>query len=312
MKGMELARGYYETYGRPMIHEKFRDYEGRIAAGLVGEGSECFGFDDEYSRDHDFGPAFCLWLQTDDFEAIGASLQAEYDKLPDWYGGMRVRRDHRLSGHRTGVWEVGEFYRHFLSVPGVPDNRMLWLRLPESYLAVAVNGEVFEDGLRAEEGSFSRIREKLQEGYPEDVRIKKMVARAAVMSQAGQYNYPRCQKRGETAAALLALAEFIRNGISMVYLLNRKYTPFYKWMRRGMERLELLQETAALFDRLAMETGEWRQKQEAIEEICRLTAQELKRQGLIDGSDPFLQNHLDDMMSKIEDGKIRQMHWLEG
>ena len=56
MNGMELAERYYETYGRPMLHEKYPEYETRIAVGLVGEGSECFGFDDRISRDHDFGP----------------------------------------------------------------------------------------------------------------------------------------------------------------------------------------------------------------------------------------------------------------
>ena len=42
MNGMELAERYYETYGRPMLHEKYPEYETRIAVGLVGEGSECF------------------------------------------------------------------------------------------------------------------------------------------------------------------------------------------------------------------------------------------------------------------------------
>ncbi|MBR4767553.1 MAG: tetratricopeptide repeat protein, partial [Lachnospiraceae bacterium] len=41
--GMELCRRYYEEIGAPMIREKFPEYEGRIAAGLVGEGSECYG-----------------------------------------------------------------------------------------------------------------------------------------------------------------------------------------------------------------------------------------------------------------------------
>ena len=51
-----------KTYGEPMIHEKFSDYENKIAVGLVGEGSERFGFDDKYSRDHDFGAGFVCGL----------------------------------------------------------------------------------------------------------------------------------------------------------------------------------------------------------------------------------------------------------
>ena len=61
MKGLELAKAYYEEYGRPMIREKFPDYEGRIAVGLAGEGSECFGYDDEISRDHDFEAGMNTW-----------------------------------------------------------------------------------------------------------------------------------------------------------------------------------------------------------------------------------------------------------
>ena len=40
---------------------------------------------------------------------------------------------------------------------------------------------------------------------------------------------------GDTVAAMLALDEFVRQAISMVYLLNRTYMPYYKWMFRGME-----------------------------------------------------------------------------
>jgi len=54
MKGMELAKAYFEEYGIQMIEGQFGEYKGKIAAGLVGEGSECLGFDDEFSQDHDF------------------------------------------------------------------------------------------------------------------------------------------------------------------------------------------------------------------------------------------------------------------
>ena len=62
MTGLELARAYWETYGVPMIREQFPDYEEIIAAALTGSGSECYGFDDEVSRDHDFEPGFCLFI----------------------------------------------------------------------------------------------------------------------------------------------------------------------------------------------------------------------------------------------------------
>lgn len=33
MKGLELAKNYYETYARPMLHKKYPEYESRIAVG---------------------------------------------------------------------------------------------------------------------------------------------------------------------------------------------------------------------------------------------------------------------------------------
>ena len=41
---------------------------------LVGHGSECYGFDDALSRDHDFGPRVCLWLTADDYAEFGERL----------------------------------------------------------------------------------------------------------------------------------------------------------------------------------------------------------------------------------------------
>ncbi|MGN0157628.1 MAG: DUF4037 domain-containing protein [Brotaphodocola sp.] len=308
MRGIELSRGYYETYGKLMIHEQFPEYEHRIAVGLVGEGSECFGFDDEISRDHDFGPAFCMWLNHEDIAAIGKQLQEAYENLPGEYGGLPVRRDHKMTGHRTGVWEIGDFYNHFLGTPGVFQDSMRWLHLPEHYFAVAVNGEVFCD----EAGEFTAIREQLLQGYPEDIRIKKMVARAATMSQSGQYNYPRSVNRGEPVAAELALSEFIKNGMSMIYLLNHRYAPFYKWMHRGLRDLPIFPESWELFLSLTDDHADAYSRMDAIETICMRIAEEWKRQGLVERCDPFLQNLLPELMEKISDSRIRGLHWMEG
>ena len=55
MNGMEISRAYYEAFGKPML-EEFPGILPYAAAGLLGSGSECLGFDDEVSRDHDFEP----------------------------------------------------------------------------------------------------------------------------------------------------------------------------------------------------------------------------------------------------------------
>ena len=62
MRGLDEARLFYEQQGRAMLRERFGEVEGRIAVGLAGHGSQCFGFDDAVSRDHDFDRGFCLWL----------------------------------------------------------------------------------------------------------------------------------------------------------------------------------------------------------------------------------------------------------
>ena len=84
MRGLELARDYFETYGAPMLHAQFPDWEDRLAVGLVGSGSECLGYDDEVSQDHDFEPGFCIFLPEEDVLDRRTAFQLEraYAKLP--------------------------------------------------------------------------------------------------------------------------------------------------------------------------------------------------------------------------------------
>ena len=63
MKGLELARKYYEEYGIPMLENEFPETRKYLAVGLVGSGSECLGYDDKISQDHDFEPGFCIFLR---------------------------------------------------------------------------------------------------------------------------------------------------------------------------------------------------------------------------------------------------------
>ena len=95
-----------------MIHEEFPNYEARIAVGLVGEGSECFGYDDAISRDHDFALGFCLWLSEEDYRSIGGMLQKSYEQLLVDFGDEFLRENgieaptnsvNKVLSHRRGV-----------------------------------------------------------------------------------------------------------------------------------------------------------------------------------------------------------------
>ena len=102
MNGLELSRAYYEAWGEPMLREKFPELLPRIAVGLCGSGSECFGYDDEVSRDHDFEPGFCIFLPGEDTVDRRSAFQLEraYAKLPDEFAGYRRQKMSPVGGQR--------------------------------------------------------------------------------------------------------------------------------------------------------------------------------------------------------------------
>lgn len=304
MNGLELARYYYETAGKQALERQVPDLVPRLAIGLAGEGSECFGLDDELSRDHDWGPAFCIWMTEEDFVKHGVQVQAVYRGLPDAVAGFSVRKSGIMSSGRVGCLCIEDWYRRYTGYAHGPETLAQWRQIPESFLATATNGEIFADPL----GVFMSIRQKLLAYYPEDIRIKKIVARAATMAQAGQYNYPRCVRRGDTVAAQLAMAEFANATMSMVYLLNRRYAPYYKWIHRGMKNLERLPGVAVQLEKLSRGEGE---AQEIIEGICLNVSAELRRQQLTTREDTFLIDLCADMMQRIQDPKLRQTHIMQ-
>ena len=233
--GLTLCNDYYEEIGKPALQSQFTDVWDRIAIGLVGEGSDCLGFDDELSRDHDWGPSFCMWLTNEDYATFGQALQKAYLALPHEFRGYQ-RQETQGGKGRVGVWRISDFYRHFIGLSRAPETLAEWIRIPESFLAKATNGHVFTDPL----GKFSTIRQILLAFYPEDVRIKKIAYYACQMAQSGQYNYKRSLDRCNPATAACARYEFIKAAIAMVYLLNKKYMPFYKWAHHGLQYLPTL------------------------------------------------------------------------
>ena len=223
MNGLDISRAYFEEYGLPVLKEEFPHLLPYLAAGLFGSGSECFGFDDAVSRDHDFEPGFCLFLPGEDVvdRRQAFLLERAYAKLPKQFMGLERQPLSPVGGPRHGVFRTAEFFTDKIGSPNGALSLGAWLSVPEHALAEAVNGAVFCDNY----GEVTRIRASLTR-YPEDVRRKKMAGHLLLAAQAGQYNFLRCIRHGETAAAQLAATEFVKSSISVIFLLNQVYQPY--------------------------------------------------------------------------------------
>lgn len=307
MKGMELSRLYYEEVCKPAIEKEAGELTERTAVGLVGEGSECYGYDDEISRDHDFGPSCCFWLTKEDYRIYGGKLREILDSLPKSFMSFPALKMSEWGGGRRGVLNTESFYRKFTGKENGPETLDEWRMIPETNLSIVTNGSVFSDPL----GEFTKIRNRLLEYYPEDIRLDKIASRCMKIAQSGQYNLGRCLKRGEFVAARIAEAEFINESIYMIYLLNKKYMPFYKWMHKDMQFLPILgKEVHNLLNNLiSIQNSE---KPETAEKICGLIINELKIQGISENKSDFLLDHGPDIQRKISDESLRNSNpWID-
>lgn len=331
---LDLCQAYYEKYGKPMLEEKFPECVREIAVGLAGEGSECFGFADDISLDHDCGPGFAMWMSDEIFAQIGQQLNEEYAKLPRIFAG-RIRSTTDYGSGRTGACTVDGFYERILGTAMIPapisgmflrnpaevvkkaraEAENMWVGFDEASLACATNGRIFTDPT----GEFSRKRSLLNRYYPEPVWLRKLAQSLTLCAQTGQYNYGRMMARGEYVTARICVDSYVKELMQLTFLLNKKYAPYYKWTHRAMKNLERLPELAyiieAIYDmpnqKAAWEnynyTGEPNPQDmisQTIEIVAKLVVNELNTMGLTTSLNPYLEVQGQEVMQYMERNEL--------
>ncbi len=234
MKGLELSEQYYRTFGEPMLRENFPELLPKLSAGLIGAGSECLGYDDNISRDHDFEPGFCIFLPGEDVVSRREAflLERAYEKLPGDFMGMKREKFSPAGGRRHGVSRLSDFLTDRIGHPEPELSKKEWLTVPEQYLLEVTNGKVFYDG----SGELTGIRNRLG-FFPPDIAKKKLAGNLLYAAQCGRYNYERCLMHQESAAAQLALFSFTEAAMHCMFLLSERYMPYYKWRFRAFSEL---------------------------------------------------------------------------
>ena len=294
---LEKSRVFYEQTGKKMIAVNFPEYTDRIAVGMVGEGSDCFGFDDEFSTDHDYAVGFCIWLTEEDYRKIGAKLQKVYEQICRFDNQLKCRR---------GVFSINQFYNRILETSCDYENgsKINFSSLMEYQLAAACNGEVFADPL----GIFSKIRNELLNYYPEDVWRRKLAQNLHEFSQYAQSNYSRMMARKDSVTAMICTGKAVESVLDLLYLLERNYAPYYKWKKKGLENTALADSIFPILENIAKLPSQnhvwegYRYSSASVhtadanvslfEIIANQILSELKRQNLVEGEDLFLESYI--------------------
>jgi hypothetical protein len=306
ISGIELTRSYFFETVMPALRRDYPELVPRLAAGLVGNGSECFGYDDEISRDHDWGIDFFIWLAEGDGMYV--------DGLTEWKKRLfnayppPYPRSCSEYGARIEAMTCGDFYASLIGFAQGPKTIGQWRAVPEENLAMAVNGAVFIDGA----GEFTAIREYLLRYYPEDLRRKKIAVRCMSLAQTGQYNLDRCFKRADYVTLRTVISRFTESVIAVVFLLNRSFRPYYKWAYKAMTKLSLLGSSAGdILERLALvgdiDNDSISVVRHCISELCAVIADELHRQRLSSTDDWFLATHGEEIRLGIGDEYLRSL-----
>ena len=265
LSGMTLCRMYYREVAAPMIEQDFPELVGHYCAGLFGEGSDAYGFDDISSRDHDWGPGVIILINDrENYDRFGQKLQASLIKkaeetgifhgfapdissiqkgrrgvffLDDYYGELvgknlteHLKRENSLNSSTENAEETGASaaerkWRVHES----------YLSVPEYSLSAAVNGEIWHDP----EGVATGIRAKLSEYYPEEIWKRKLMQECALFSQNAQYNFLRMKRRNDNVTAEMLLYEGMKNAVRIAYILSETFVSHDKWIFNGLHKLEL-------------------------------------------------------------------------
>ena len=279
--------------------------------GIAGEGSDCFGYDDLISRDHDFGTGVCLWLTDRDYEEYGSRLSAEYNRLiekkTDPYYTERLRE-------RRGVMTIHDFYSNILCVDCDTDRCVMpeekWYSLDHTCLATAVNGEVFRD----DPGEFSRFRALLLDYYPDRIWRWRLAEELHWFSSALQVNYARCMTRGDTVAADICRSRGLNAAMELYFLIRRVYPPYYKWIFRALKELDRDSVYSGLIKNLSeirCDLNFWKSTEyrpdriNMADPVVRLTEETakhvvtmLRETGLISAGDPYLERYVNVVLQR--------------
>jgi hypothetical protein len=269
MQGIELSRRFYTDVVRPWLSAVVPEL--RYAAALMGYGSELLGFDDEMSRDHNWGPRVHLVVDRDDFDTYARRLVEEFSRIApaNYLGepiGWRSRPHPAANGpEAAGALAHGlEFHTlenlldtHFATRSVETITATQWLGFAEQKLLAFTSGAVFHDT----DGRLCQARERLRY-LPDDVWLYKIACQWRRIAEEQAF-VGRAGQVGDDLGSRVIAARLVRDVMRMGFLLERRYAPYAKWFGSSFAQLSIAETLAPHLKRTLL-ADEWRERGDAL------------------------------------------------
>ncbi|MFF1443561.1 DUF4037 domain-containing protein [Streptomyces sp. NPDC058295] len=276
MPGLQLSHRFYDQVVAPSLGDIPH------SAGLLGDGSEVLGFDDEVSTDHDFGPRVQVFVAA---EGDAAGVHRALEQLPEYFEGFPVvhRNADRFDGaehHQVEVTTAARFFTERIGRdPAAGMGLADWLTSPTQRLATLVAGDVFHDP----DGSLALRRGALR-WYPDDVWRYALAAAWLRVSQEEAF-IGRTGAVGDDLGSALVTARVARDLVRLAFLVERRWAPYGKWLGTAFARLPIAERVGPHL-RAAVSAGCWREREAAVCAAQRELAVATNRLGLAEEVDP--------------------------
>jgi hypothetical protein len=273
-----VSRRFFEEIVLPVLEREAPDVAAETAFGLFGYGSEAYGLDDEYSRDHHWGLRIDALMPDALFLARRDEvLKIVADNVPATFEGHPLRAGH-LAGAGLAPDSLGAFLSRTLGIDHPPRTYTEWLHLPEEDIIHVTNGEVWHDP----GGRFTEVRAAFRDHYPEPVRRRRIAHWCRYFSGMGTYALKRAILRGNAFYATTRFATAIRLGVQLAFLLDRRFFPYDKWLISDFARLpRLYTPLAGIVDEAVQLSTSWDRKLELLDQMADMLDEAMVADGLI-------------------------------
>ena len=227
VSGIDLARMFYIEVVRPLI-------EGRAhSAARLGSGSDVLGFDTPRSTDHGWGPQLQVFVAASEVDTvrriIDSGLPEEFHGWPARFGWDEVAVQHHVNVVSLEKW----LESHLGFDPQVDITTQNRLTTPQQLLLEVTAGAVFHDP----NGDLKRVRSKL-EWYPNDIWLWLLACQWRRIAQEEAF-VGRTAEVGDELGSRILTARLVRDLMRLCFLIERRYTPYSKWLGSAFRNLRI-------------------------------------------------------------------------